>query len=540
MSSQDQIDRRRFLKNSATAGAGMALGAGAAAIQSASGSEPAFSSAKNLYWGDLHNHGEVGYAKGSLERAYDIASSHLDFFCFTGHSQWHDMPRMPQDKHLKWVRGFEVMKNNWEKVKRLANEYHEPGKFVPFIGYEWHSSSCGDVCIIFPGDQAELAYINGIKGFQKFARDAGAILIPHHPGYLEGWRGQNWSVLDAGVSPVVEIFSEHGNAESDIGPHRYIRHSMGGRFTQNTLQWLWAQGVKVGVVASTDDHLGYPGAYGEGLVAIHAESLTRRSIFEAIKARRTYGVSADRIELDFRLNGQWMGEAIGAATARNIRVKVKGKDVVDRVEVLRNNRVIHRSHPIDRRVGPSSWDKPVLCRIEFGWGPWGDLNMARICDWKFGVTVSDGSIISATPCFQSGPFDEQRRNRLATVDDKCCEVTSYTSRMKAYEERATNSIILEIQGSAQTELAIAMTEPTRMTFTRSLAQLAKSSDVKFTGPFTSESVLLPRITFAENYRAEFEFTDRHKTDKTDWYYVRVVQSNGSLAWSSPIWVEAGA
>jgi len=112
MSSQDQIDRRRFLKNSATAGAGMALGAGAAAIQSASGSEPAFSSAKNLYWGDLHNHGEVGYAKGSLERAYDIASSHLDSFCFTGHSQWHDMPRMPQDKHLKWVRGFEVMKNN--------------------------------------------------------------------------------------------------------------------------------------------------------------------------------------------------------------------------------------------------------------------------------------------------------------------------------------------------------------------------------------------------------------------------------------------
>ena len=79
-----------------------------------------------------------------------------------------------------------------------------------------------------------------------------------------------------------------------------------------------------------------------------------------------------------------------------------------------------------------------------------------------------------------------------------------------------------------------------MAITKSLGQLAESSDVKFTGPFTSESVLLPRITFAENYRTEFEFTDRHKTDKTDWYYVRVVQSNGSLAWSSPIWVEGGA
>ncbi|MEA3225473.1 MAG: DUF3604 domain-containing protein [Planctomycetota bacterium] len=539
MFSKEQINRRRFLKNSATAGAGIALAAGAPISQAVSDTTGPQSSGKNLYWGDLHNHGEVGYAKGSLERAYDIAQNHLDFFCFTGHSQWHDMPRMPQDKHLKWVRGFEVMKNNWDKVKRLANQYHEPGSFVPFVGYEWHSSSYGDVCIIFPGDQAELAYINGIKGFQKFARDAGAILIPHHPGYLEGWRGQNWSVLDAGVSPVVEIFSEHGNAESDHGSHRYIRHSMGGRYTRNTLQWLWEQGVKVGVVASTDDHLGYPGAYGEGLVAVHAESLSRRSILEAIKARRTYGVSADRIELDFRLNGHWMGEAIPATSARNIRVKVKGKDVIDRVEVLRNNHVIHRDHPVDRRVGPSNWDRPVLCRIEFGWGPWGDLNMARICDWKFAAVISSGRIVSATPCFQSGPFDEERRNRLTTVDDKRCEVTSYTSRMKAYEERAANSIILEIQGSPQTQLAIATTEPTKMDFTKSLAQLAKSSDVKFTGPFTSESVLLPRITFAENYESEFEFTDRQKTDKTDWYYVRVVQSNGSLAWSSPIWVEAG-
>ena len=149
------------------------------------------------------------------------------------------------------------------------------------------------------------------------------------------------------------------------------------------------------------------------------------------------------------------------------------------------------------------------------------------------------ALANAVARSNSEDIDEQRRNRLVRVDDKCCEVTSYTSRMKAYEERATNSIILEIQGSAQTKLAIAMAEPTKMTFTRSLAQLAESSDVKFTGPFTSESVLLPRITFAENYRTEFEFTDRHKTDKTDWYYVRVVQANGSLAWSSPIWVETG-
>ena len=48
-----------------------------------------------LFWGDLHNHNAVGYAVGSLERSIDIAREHLDFFAFTGHASWHDMPLMP-------------------------------------------------------------------------------------------------------------------------------------------------------------------------------------------------------------------------------------------------------------------------------------------------------------------------------------------------------------------------------------------------------------------------------------------------------------
>lgn len=549
MSDKNMMTRRHFLKESTLTGAVCSVPVTAYQgnasqhhyEQSATVAGGDRSSHKNLYWGDLHNHNEVGYAKGSLERAYDIARSHLDFFCFTGHSQWHDMPTMPQNKHLKWVRGFEVMKNNWTKVKRLANTYYEPGTFAPFIGYEWHSSAYGDVCIIFPNSEADLVYLKSIKEFQTFARNCGAILIPHHPAYKQGWRGQNWSVLDPTVSPIVEIFSEHGNAESERGPYRYIRHSMGGRITQNTLQWLWEQGIQVGVVASTDDHLGYPGAYGEGLVGVWAEELTRESIMEALKARRTYGVSADRIELDFRLNGHWMGETIPAVAERVIRVGVKGQDVIDRVEVMRNNEVIFRGFPIDHKIDSSAWKEPVLCRIEFGWGPWGDLNMARICDWRFKVRVNNGRIVpGSTGCFQSGPFDEKRRNQFTIIADKSCEVVSYTSRMQAYEERATNSIILKILGSPETTLDVEATQPTNMKITKSLKELVQSSDAVFTGPFTSESILLHRPGFAEHYNARFELMDKRRTNRTDWYTVRVVQSNGSLAWSSPIWVETGA
>lgn len=491
---------------------------------------------KNIFWGDIHNHCNVGYAQGSLERAYEIARSHLDFYCFTPHSQWPDKPGA--SNFDRFTEGFEITRQNWEKVKQFANESYIPGNFVSFIGYEWHSSRVGDVCIIMPGNEGELAYFEDIRDLQRFARQHHAVLIPHHPAYRPGWRGQDWRVLGpADISPVVEVFSEHGNAESDRAPFRYIRHSMGGRYTKNTIHYLLEQGQKVGIVASTDDHLGYPGAYGEGLVAVYADTLTRGAIMDAIKARRTYAVSADRIELDFRLNGHWMGETLPAVASRNIFVKVKGRDVIDRVEVLRNNKVIYRDHPVDNDTGESSWDKPVLCRIEFGWGPWDFFNLERVTDWEFDVHVTHGIIISATPCFQSGPYDENRRNEITGLDDHLCQFISYTSRKQAYEERATNSIILEIQSSPQTELKLSLTQPVIMEHWKKLGDLAASSEIIFTGGFPSESIMVHRIVFNENYQTAFGFSDHQVNATTDWYYVRVTQTNGSLAWSSPIWVE---
>lgn len=536
------LPRRGFLKQAAQSGTGLVLAAGGLSAPSPlPGAEQngIAASDKNLFWGDIHNHNAVGYAKGTLERSYDIACSHLDFYCFTAHSQWHDIPKMPQDKQLKFLRGFEVTRKNWDKIKRLAEENYAPGKFVSFIGYEFHSSAHGDVCIIFPGSEAELVYTKGIKEFQQFARDRGAILIPHHPAYKQGWRGQNWNVLDTSVSPVVEIFSEHGCAESDRSPFPYIRHSMGGRNTYNTLQALWEKGYQVGVVASTDDHLGYPGAYGEGLVAAYADSLTRESIMEALKARRTYGVSGDRIELDFRCNGHWMGEVTQPTKNRTIQVKVIGRDAIERVEVLCNNQVIHRDIPVDRTAALPDWSKPVLCRIEFGWGPWGDFEMARICDWKLKIAVDRGKLDTVHPCFQSGPFDEDRRNRITSQDDTSCELTAYTSRKQAYEERATNSVVLGIVGSPKTSLNVSLTQPAQQVVSRSLEQLQESSDTFRVGDsFMSESLLLHRTVFPEHYQTAFEFTDNRESKTTDWYYVRVVQTNGSMAWSSPIWVKS--
>ncbi|MDD3671292.1 MAG: hypothetical protein PHR01_08455, partial [Sphaerochaetaceae bacterium] len=84
-------------------------------------------SGHQLYWGDIHNHNAVGYAKGSLERTIEIAKEHLDFFAFTGHAYWHDMPIMPGDRHMVWVNGSKIHSDHWDKTRKMIEEANSDG-----------------------------------------------------------------------------------------------------------------------------------------------------------------------------------------------------------------------------------------------------------------------------------------------------------------------------------------------------------------------------------------------------------------------------
>ena len=60
----------------------------------------------------------------------------------------------------------------------------------------------------------------------------------------------------------------------------------------------------------------------------------------------------------------------------------------------------------------------------------------------------------------------------------------------------------------------------------------------FTRPFPWESAMLHRVVFHDNWESSFSTEDTGDGSRTDWYYLRVFESNGELAWSSPVWVEA--
>ena len=98
-------------------------------------------------------------------------------------------------------------------------------------------------------------------------------------------------------------------------------------------------------------------------------------------------------------------------------------------------------------------------------------------------------------------------------------------------------MVLKVRGGPDTRLRLELSSPVRMSQAHTLGELAESGETLFTGPFPKESALLHRAVFDENYRTSFTVNDAGAGEAVNWYYARVFESNGQLAWSSPIWVE---
>jgi hypothetical protein len=532
--SELEVNRRTFVSSSLTASL---LGI-ARPMSRAKAAADDDGSPFQLYWGDLHNHNAVGYAKGSLQRSIEIAREHLDFFAFTGHASWHDMPKMPGQRHMKWVNGFKTHHDHWNKTRGMIVDASDDS-FTALLGYEWHSSQFGDYCLIFPEDQSELYLPNHVEKLLKFAGEKKALAIPHHLAYARGWRGANFDHFSPSVSPVVEIFSEHGCSESVAAPvGDFIRHSMGGRVTENTIERQLSKGLRFGFVASTDDHRGYPGAYGEGLVAIWARDNSATALVDAVRKRRTYAVTGDRIQLDFTVNDQPMGSEIKPTSQRQIDVRVESPDSIKSIELVRNGRVIQRHFPEDTAQYPAALPGRVKCRLRYGWGPWGALDLGRICDWDMIIRIEGGKFLSTIPCFQAAPFDEQRRDRLYVKSVNELRLVSHTTRVNAYSEDPTKGIILDMDvDHPDANLTVELNSPCVQKQTTSLKYLQRDNTIYFTGPFTAESFMLERLVGPSESSATIRWYDqRPGQTEADWYYVRVLQHNNHMAWSSPVWV----
>ena len=492
-----------------------------------------------ILWGDLHNHCGISYGFGSLENALTRAREQLDFCAVTGHANWHDMPEGA--KGFEFIEefhrvGFAKLARAWDDVREAVEAANRPGEFITFQSYEAHSRTHGDHHVLSPSADLPLLESDSPRGLIEAVSPVPAIAVPHHVGYVPGYRGVNWDTYDASVSPVVEVFSKHGCGMSDQAPYPYL-HTMGPRDSRTTVRAGMDRGHRFGFVASTDHHAGYPGSYGDGRVAVLAAEKTRDAIWEALLARRVYAVTGDKIACRFTVNGVPMGGTCQSNGGRKVRLSVQGCDALDRIVIYRNSR------PWQVVAGESLQPARAASgrckvRVELGWGP-GD----EAFRWEAAARVSGGEIVGVEPCFRGrnvlaptkdGGGDDsvndlQNRILEETGTDVawCCE----TFKNPTTQHPATAAVILEIDGDRATELSVTCNGET---VAASLGALARGSRGTHLKEYNSHAFLLHRAIPEEGYTFEGEWEDGQTGHTRDTYDAEVRQVNGQCAWISPV------
>ena len=497
----------------------------------------------NVYYGDLHSHcNQVGYGYGSVEEAYQNARSQLDFASITAHAYWPDIPedeRRLADTVAYHKDGFKRAARAWPTLKEVSETVYEPGRFVSFPSFEWHSRRYGDHNIYYKDAIGEIIRAADLKDMRTQLRrlkeqGTDCLMIPHHIGYLQGYRGISWDDFTPEFSPIVEMFSMHGQAESDDAPYPYM-HTMGPRDERSTMQYGLRTGQIFGVVGSTDHHSAFPGSYGYGRAAVWASALTREAIWEAIIARRTYAITGDRILLAFSVNDRPMGSILPNTTEREITVSVVGGGALEFVEVLHNNCPVHRWSAHEQSLHETNGLVKVF--VELGWG-----QKDEITDWQASLNVAGGKLKSVEPRFRGpdivAPQDEAPPHVAFSswqqVGDDRIQFDTQTWGNPTILTPATQGVCLEISADERTRLQGYINH---CEIDLPLKELKHGARTGHLGGFLSPGYSIHRAVRQSEYTWHGQFQHNHESPVRDWYYVRVCQKNGQWAWSSPIWID---
>ena len=293
---------------------------------------PAF----KLLWSDLHGHTWCtdGTHAPAFYYHYGRTVGFLDVCALTEHDT--------------------ISQAVWQELVATAERFNAPHHYTTFLGYEWTGDLAQSLNVLFKTGAGNYypAYAAASRHYADFvqllARDGDALLMRHDlPGL-----GKRWPMVDpAGqMERLMQIYSFMLSSEAPALPY-----TRGVIDDGSSVQAALADGFRFGFLGSSDTHASMPGrrhsltkgtpGYGSrpyGLTAIYARENTREAVFDALYHRRCYAAT-DRILLDFRINGHWMGEEIKVAGPRSIVVEVVGTAPLDYVAILKNNQILHQT-----------------------------------------------------------------------------------------------------------------------------------------------------------------------------------------------------
>ena len=472
-----------------------------------------------IYWGDTHGHSGYSEGIGTVDYFMRFArdDARLDFVTHSEHDVWLDA-------------------GEWELIRRASAEYDEPGKFIPYLGWEWtrHTRFGGHHNVLFReiGDQKPVSglYYPVLSELYEQLRiqydPLDIVVIPHahNPG--------DFRQSDPKLEPLIEIMSMHGSFSWFM--EGYLSH-----------------GHQVGVIAASDDHLSRPGyaapnrdslAQRGGLGAVMAPERSRDAIFDGMKAKRTYATTGDRIILRMNVNGTGMGQRAPYSASREIAGRVIGTGPIKTITLYKNNNQLwQQEYLLDESAEE---EQELLLSFFSSEIPYFNGDAPRGWrHWRGELTVNDAQLVTATPTDFINPTTqsfEQDGNTLNFLTHTRGDNSSI--RLSLTDVGPDASINLRFEeatetGSAPPFYRTHVTIPASEAILRLDAlQEGRLTQTMPAEDYPDDSITLRRIVLNGSRELDFEFTDTNEPDQGDYYYVKVEQANDAIAWSSPVWV----
>jgi hypothetical protein len=456
--------------------------------------------AMRRYWGDLHGQsGETvgtGTIAGYFDYARDVAGIHV-----AGH-QGND---------------FQITPELWDTICWWADEYHEPGRFITFHGYEWsgNTTAGGDHNVYLKQRETpQRSSHTQIEDKRDEERDRYPItrlyeanqgrddmlIVPHIGG-----RRADIQWHEPSLEPAIEIASQWG------------------RFEWFALEAL-ERGYRVGFTGGSDDHsarqgwsaptLAHHGVQG-ALTAFLAPELTRAAIWDALQARRLYGTTGPRILIDFDVSGQPMGSEFEAFETPVLRGRVVGTAEIDAVELRRG---VETVQVFSGLAEPAS-DEPLRLRI--AWRGARNRGRSRALDWSGALRVRSGRINAAANY---------------AIDNSLDGVQDWDAGRVVWKSHTCgdwDGVIVDLDADGDT--AFEFDSPT-MSFGFTLADL-DSGQLLHSGPLLEQQVVVRRLSHRPGLREiDFEWRDEQARPGVNPYWLWVTQADGEMAWTSPVYV----
>jgi hypothetical protein len=263
----------------------------------------------NLYYGNLHSHTSYSDGQGTPRWAFAYArdTAHIQVLAVTDHSSMLNSQR-------------------WYDTRDQADSATRPGSFVGICGFEWTHADFGHINVLFTSRYVTQTAKNTLPKLYAWLDSQPEVIGQfNHPGSGDF---DNFA------------YSLRGDSSMELCEMKTVTQS--GRF-----YLALDSGWHLGASANQDNHQADWGMERDQ-TGIWADSLTRNSILQALRAHRTFATMDRNARVQFTVNGAWMGSIInnGDLHFRVIASDPDRNDRIVRVELVTNHNQILATHPV--------------------------------------------------------------------------------------------------------------------------------------------------------------------------------------------------